>query len=58
MKKENFVKVFESTGIDAAMREKWHGEFERLYPKDHREFLKFLELGDDEISKIRAKCKP
>ena len=50
--------MFESTGIDAAMREKWHGEFERLYPKDHREFLKFLELGDDEISKIRAKCKP
>ena len=32
---------------------RWHAEFEKHAPAEHQEFLEFLHIGADEITKIR-----
>ena len=32
---------------------RWHAEFERMAPEEHREFLEFLHIPDGEIRSIR-----
>jgi DNA-binding transcriptional MerR regulator len=53
MDKENWIRLLESAGLDEAVRDKWHAEFERLAPQAHQDFLESLGIPAKEISLIR-----
>jgi DNA-binding transcriptional MerR regulator len=53
MTKEKWTSIMSAAGLsDEAMR-RWHGEFERAAPEDHREFLEYLHIPGTEIETIR-----
>jgi hypothetical protein len=54
MNKENWVELFEETGLDEAMMVKWHQLFEAKFPRGHQAFLEWLDIPQDEIEQIRA----
>ena len=54
MNVEQWVEVFRATGLDDAMMQRWHHEFERRYPEQHESFLKWLGVSSGEILKIRS----
>jgi len=53
MNVEQWVEVFRATGLDDAMMQRWHREFERRYPDQHESFLKWLGAPAGEILTIR-----
>lgn len=53
MNVEQWVDVFRATGLDDAMMQRWHREFERRYPEQHESFLKWLGLPSDAVQTIR-----
>ena len=55
MNKTLWVSLLEAAGYDQAARLRWHHEFERASPIQHRRFLKFLNLKDSEIEALRAR---
>jgi DNA-binding transcriptional MerR regulator len=57
MSKALWISLLESAGYDQAARLRWHRDFERASPRQHRRFLKFLHLSDIEIESLRARCK-
>lgn len=54
MTREQWVELFEATGLDEAMMDRWHSEFERRYPAQHESFLHWIGLSDDEIRAVRS----
>jgi len=55
---KQWVEVFRATGLDEAMMQRWHREFEARYPAQHEAFLHWLNLPADEVSKIRKTSQP
>lgn len=53
MTKEKWVSIMRSAGLSEADMHRWHCEFERSAPNDHREFLHFLHIPEEEICSIR-----
>jgi len=53
MSKDAWVEVFRAAGLDDAGMHRWHREFEKRYPDQHRAFLGWLQLPGDEIERIR-----
>lgn len=53
MNREQWVEVFQATGLDQAMMQRWHREFERRYPAQHQSFLEWIGLPAEEIVKVR-----
>ena len=53
MNVEQWVEVFRATGLDDAMMQRWHREFERRYPEQHESFLNWLGAPSGDILKIR-----
>jgi DNA-binding transcriptional MerR regulator len=57
MTKQTWVDVMKAAGFSEADMHRWHRVFEQTAPDGHQEFLKFLNLADDEIGKIRQWSK-
>ncbi|QSH41027.1 hypothetical protein P0136_10175 [Lentisphaerota bacterium ZTH] len=53
MTKENWVAMFKEIGLTEDQMNNWHCIFEKQYPDDHKEFLKWLGIDDNEITKIK-----
>jgi hypothetical protein len=51
--KDQWVEMFRAIGLDEAAMRRWHQEFERRHPEGHAGFLRWLGLGENEISAIR-----
>lgn len=51
--KEKWVAIMKASGFTEADMHRWHTEFERSAPDEHREFLEFLHIRDTEIRSIR-----
>jgi DNA-binding transcriptional MerR regulator len=55
--KETWVAVMRAAGFSDDDMDRWHAEFERAAPAEHQEFLEFLRLPADEISRIREHAR-
>jgi hypothetical protein len=44
---------YESFGVFRSGLHRWHAEFEKAAPEEHREFLEFLHIPAAEIRTIR-----
>jgi DNA-binding transcriptional MerR regulator len=53
MTKDKWVKIMQASGFSEADMRRWHQEFEKSAPEDHQEFLEYLKIPADEVSKIR-----
>jgi len=51
--KEKWVSIMKASGFTEDQMHRWHAEFERMAPEDHREFLEYLHIPNDEIQSIR-----
>jgi len=57
MDKESWIRLLEAAGLDQSARERWHGEFERLAPDAHQDFLESLGIASKEVALIRKFSK-
>jgi DNA-binding transcriptional MerR regulator len=57
MSKSLWISLLESAGYDQGARLRWHRDFERACPRQHRRFLKFLNLSEAEVAALRARIK-
>jgi MerR family transcriptional regulator, thiopeptide resistance regulator len=53
MTKEKWTSIMRAAGLSGEDMRRWHGEFERAAPEDHREFLEYLHIPGSEIETIR-----
>lgn len=53
MNREQWIELFQATGLDEAMMLKWHCEFERRYPAQHQALLKWIGICAEDILRIR-----
>jgi DNA-binding transcriptional MerR regulator len=53
MTKEKWTSIMSAAGLSDGDMRRWHGEFERAAPEDHREFLEYLHIPGSEIETIR-----
>ena len=53
MTKEKMVEVLHKTGLTEEQMQRFHREFEKLYPADHQAFLAWLQIPAAECEKIR-----
>ncbi len=51
--KDRWVAIMKGCGFTEEQMDRWHAEFERSAPAEHQEFLEFLRIPADEISRIR-----
>ena len=51
--KDKWVSIMRASGFTEADMRRWHTEFERLAPEEHREFLQFLHIPASELEGIR-----
>ena len=57
MNVNDWVALFQATGLDQAQMEKWHRLFESRHPADHQRFLEWLGVTPEEISRIRSQSR-
>ncbi len=55
--KEAWVEMFRAAGLDDAMMDRWHHEFERRWPDAHERFLAWLGLPQSEVARIRSSAR-
>jgi DNA-binding transcriptional MerR regulator len=53
MTKEKWVSIMRASGFTEADMHRWHAEFEKSAPEDHQEFLQYLKISAEEVTKIR-----
>ena len=53
MTKDKWVAVMRDAGFTEDDMHRWHRQFEKSAPNDHQEFLQFLNIPAEEISRIR-----
>jgi hypothetical protein len=54
---EQWKQLFQQTGLDSAMMNKWHQLFESQYPQGHQSFLEWLGVAEEQIVQIRNQSK-
>ena len=52
--KEKWVAIMKAAGFSEDDMRRWHAEFEKGAPDEHQEFLEFLHIPPDELSRIRT----
>lgn len=57
MTKEKWTSIMSAAGLSDEDMRRWHGEFERAAPEDHREFLGYLHIPEAEIETIRQRSR-
>ncbi|HEY0946443.1 MAG TPA: hypothetical protein VGD81_14295 [Opitutaceae bacterium] len=55
--KDQFVAVLDAAGINAALRDRFHREFERQRPAAHGKFLEWLGIPAGEAARIREQSR-
>jgi DNA-binding transcriptional MerR regulator len=53
MTKDKWVAIMRSAGFTEDDMTRWHAEFEAAAPDDHEQFLKYLQIPDAEVRRIR-----
>lgn len=53
MTKDKWVAVMRDAGFTEDDMHRWHRQFEKSAPTDHQEFLQFLNIPAEEITRIR-----
>lgn len=53
MSKDKWVSIMRASGLDDDDMHRWHEEFEKAAPEDHKEFLQYLNIPEPEIAEIR-----
>ena len=53
MTKEKWVSIMKAAGFSEADMHRWHREFERSDPDEHKTFLQYLHIPEKEIQSIR-----
>jgi DNA-binding transcriptional MerR regulator len=53
MTKDKWVSIMRASGFTEADMHRWHAEFEKAAPEDHREFLEYLKIPEEEVANIR-----
>ena len=51
--KEDWVAMFREIGLNDESMKKWHQLFEVRHPEGHADFLNWLGLSSDEITRVR-----
>lgn len=51
--KKDWVAMFREIGLSDEAMTKWHQLFEERHPEGHADFLNWLGLSSEEISKVR-----
>ncbi|WP_163350064.1 hypothetical protein [Desulfovibrio sp. JC010] len=57
MDKEKWTEIFREAGFNNVDMHNWHKAFEKLYPEKHQAFLEHIQVGPEEIRKIREWSK-
>lgn len=57
MNKKEWTSLLRASGLDDAGMNKWHMEFEKRHPQEHRKFLESLGISKKEIRQIRERSK-
>jgi MerR family transcriptional regulator, thiopeptide resistance regulator len=52
--KEQWTAIMKAAGFSEEDMRRWHAEFEKAAPDQHQEFLEFLHIPAEELSRIRA----
>ena len=52
--KDKWVEVMRAAGFSEEQMRRWHQEFEKAAPSEHQEFLEFLHIPAEEVTRIRA----
>ena len=55
--KQKWVSIMQGCGFSSEQMHRWHAEFERSAPEEHKEFLEFLHIPAEEIKTIREKSR-
>lgn len=53
MTKQKWVEIMNQAGFTDEDKQRWHKAFEASDPTEHEQFLKYLQIPDEEIRKIR-----
>jgi DNA-binding transcriptional MerR regulator len=53
MTKDKWVSIMRASGFTEADMHRWHAEFEKAAPEDHQQFLEYLRIPSDEVTRIR-----
>jgi MerR family transcriptional regulator, thiopeptide resistance regulator len=53
MTKDKWTTIMRATGFTDEEMNRWHHEFEQAAPDDHQQFLEYLQIGSEEIARIR-----
>jgi DNA-binding transcriptional MerR regulator len=51
--KDKWVAIMKAAGFNEDDMHRWHAEFEKSAPDEHQEFLEFLHIPEDELTRIR-----
>ena len=51
--KEKWVAIMKAAGFSEDDMHRWHAEFEKSAPGEHQEFLEFLHIPEEELTRIR-----
>jgi DNA-binding transcriptional MerR regulator len=51
--KDKWVAIMKASGLDETDMKRWHSEFEKAAPEEHEEFLQFLHIPAEEVTRIR-----
>jgi hypothetical protein len=54
MNKDRWVELFREIGLNDETMVRWHRAFETRYPDGHQSFLEWLQISNEEITRIRA----
>jgi hypothetical protein len=55
--KEAWIDMFRQIGLDDDAMMKWHRVFETRHPDGHADFLAWLGISPEEITKMRARSR-
>ena len=53
MTKEKWVAIMHAAGFNEEDMRRWHKLFEQREPDEHQQFLEYLQIGPEEIGRIR-----
>ncbi len=52
-----WVSLFEAIGLSESVMHQWHEIFESRHPDGHQGFLEWMELGENDILRIRKSSR-
>ncbi len=52
--KDQWIDMLRAVGMSDEVMQQWHRTFETKNPEGHQEFLEWLNIPGDEISRIRS----